>query len=71
MTRADLLALAARVEAAADPFARIVRLNAPLDLPDDMPLARVLPGVWPKMGDLRRLVEAVAALRAMAEGAGE
>jgi hypothetical protein len=47
---------------AADRIIRIARINEPLGLPDETPLARVVPGVWPTLGDVRRLHEAAVAL---------
>jgi len=54
----------AEARKALDPFARLARLNAPLNLPDDLPMSKFIPGVWPVMADCRR-----AALAA--EGGGE
>ncbi len=37
----------------------------PERLPDETPLADVIPGVWPTVGDLRQLMRDVAELRPM------
>jgi hypothetical protein len=47
---------------AVDPFARLVRLHEGLNVPDELPLSRIVPGVWPSVGELRRLVIAVQRL---------
>ena len=47
------------VARAADPFMRLVRMNAPLNLADDRPLRDILPGVWPTWGDLKELIDAI------------
>jgi hypothetical protein len=44
------------LKAAIDPFGRICRRAAPLNLSDDTPLHDVVPGAWPTLGALRRLV---------------
>jgi len=44
---------------AADSFVRVHDLLEPLRLPDDTSLRDCLPGIWPTVGDLRRLVNAV------------
>lgn len=45
-------------EEPAGKFRSVLAINEPLDIPDDTPLRDILPGAWPTMGDLRRLVEA-------------
>ncbi|MDO8800099.1 hypothetical protein [Phenylobacterium sp.] len=57
---------------ASAPFRAIWKINEPLRLPDDRPLATVIPGAWPDMGELRALYEASERLRAaLAKGAGQ
>lgn len=41
----------------------IYRINAPLNLPDDKPVAECIPGAWPTMRELRVLVELADELR--------
>lgn len=40
-----------------DPFARAANIidALPRRLPEDTPLREVLPGIWPTVGDIRRL----------------
>ncbi|HVU07640.1 MAG TPA: hypothetical protein VHG89_03755 [Verrucomicrobiae bacterium] len=46
-----------RLMAAADPFIRIVAISDALAMKtDDIPLSRHMPGTWPTLGELRRLV---------------
>ena len=45
----------------ADPFQRVIRLMAPLDIEDDRPLRSVLPGVWPTWGEFKRFMESLNA----------
>jgi len=47
----------AGIESAIDPFARVYRFNAPLAPPDGAAVRSFMPGVWPTMGDLRKLSE--------------
>lgn len=55
------------------PFRAIWRIDEPLQLPDERPLATVIPGAWPDMGELRQLYEASerlsTALEQLATGA--
>lgn len=46
---------------ACDPFARAANIidGAQPDLRDDHPLRELLPGIWPTIGDLRRLRDAM------------
>lgn len=46
--------------AAADPFVRATRLQAPLELPESLPVRNFIPGAWPLMADAKRQVAAVA-----------
>jgi hypothetical protein len=57
----------ADLEAALQPFLRLYRVQAPLNPPDERPLRDYCPGVWPTMGHLRRLYEAVQAARSSQE----
>ena len=45
----------ARIIDVCDPFARAANIIDPLGLDDDIPLREVLPGIWPTVGDLRKL----------------
>jgi hypothetical protein len=48
--------------AAADPFIRIVAMSDGLPphlKTDDCPLARHIPGLWPTLGELRKLVSEI------------
>lgn len=45
------------LQTAAEPFARVYRLNAGLDPRADEPMRDYTPGVWPTMGDLRKLTD--------------
>jgi hypothetical protein len=58
----------AEARAALDPFARLAMLNAPLNLPDDLPMSKFIPGVWPDMAACRK---ANAALSGQPEGSGK
>ena len=40
-----------------EPFERLLAIQISPDLPDNKPLRDVMPGIWPTLGDLRRLVE--------------
>lgn len=53
---------------ALDPFARIWRINAPLNPDPHRPLAHFIPGAWPLMADAKRANDA---LRAVAVAATE
>ena len=45
---------------AIDPFARFYKMQEPLNPPDDAPIAGYIPGIWPTMGELKRLIIAAA-----------
>lgn len=47
------------IRAAAKPFSGVLSMNEPLNLPDEMPLRDMLPGVWPTVGELRKLIAAI------------
>ncbi len=47
---------------AADSIIRVALITDPLGLPDDRPLREIVPGVWPELGDVRRLRDAAIAL---------
>ena len=49
------------VVAAADPFRRVADLNAPLNLPDDCPLHKLMPEAWMQLRELRALKAALDA----------
>ncbi len=53
MMRRDLEAL----RTATEPFARMYRLNAPLNPPDGSGFRQYAGRIWPTMGDLRKLTE--------------
>lgn len=40
-------------EKAKEQFKRVLNIVEPLNLPDDTPLARCLPGIWPTLGELK------------------
>lgn len=45
---------------ACDPFARVANIiDAAQDVSDDTPLRDVLPGIWPTVGDVRKLRDAM------------
>jgi hypothetical protein len=54
-----------RLLAAADPFIKVQHMLDSLPpanrIPDDRPLSKCLPGIWPTMGDLRKLIIAIEA----------
>lgn len=50
----------AKLRAAADPFVRVHRLNESHAPSATAPLRDYCPGVWPTMGDLRKLAAAAA-----------
>ena len=45
---------------AAEPFQRVLRVMASLDIADDTPLRKVIPGAWPTWGEFKRLMEALS-----------
>lgn len=45
-----------------DPFARAANIIDAACRPDNTPLRNVLPGIWPTVGDLRKLRDAMVAL---------
>lgn len=49
-----------RMRAALDPFARLARLNAPLNLPPDKPVRDFAPGAWPTLADCQRADDALS-----------
>lgn len=46
------------LEKALEPFERVASIIEPLNISDEKPLRDVIPGVWPTIGDLRRLLHA-------------
>lgn len=58
----------AELRAALEPFARLYRLNAPLNLDENMPLRSFAPGAWPTLADCKK---ADAALSPSAVGGGK
>ena len=59
------------MEKAIEPFRGAYDVKPPTadKWPDDKPLHECLPGIWPTWGDLKRLRESLATLRAAREGA--
>lgn len=48
---------------ATEAFERVYLINRPLNPPDEAPVRDHMPGAWPEMGDLRRLLEVAEAAR--------
>lgn len=49
----------AHARLAAEPLRRMVSINEPLNVPDEAPLSRIVPGVWPLVGEIRALLRAL------------
>lgn len=47
------------LDKAVQPFVSLFRIMEPLGLPDERPMSKFIPGIWPDYGDLRRLYEAL------------
>lgn len=47
---------------AADSVIRVALITRDFGYPDEQPLREVVPGIWPTIGDVRRLHEAAIAL---------
>lgn len=48
---------------ATEPFERIYLINRDLKPPDEQGIRGFTPGIWPTMGDLRKLLEVAEELR--------
>lgn len=47
------------LDQAVQPFVSLYRLNRTFDLPDDTPLIKIMPRIWPTWGELKRLYDAL------------